>query len=496
MKKHILALCLLAALLLTACGHGTPPTPTDDPGTDENAAVSPAGNDDIREADYTVADEELGNMKLIAYRDGAAYAFYGLAKFDLDAPYHHGDAPDYAVFTKYYGESLTALQAKTETLYDEKTGVTLFGDAGERPTAEAAKKYAARFALYDDVVFGSENRNYGWFAGTLPERFNAAPYENRLVGVAYSTWMFEAVSSRICWETPLVGDYTTMNSPRALEAHAALLYDADVDFVLVDWSNNVNYDFYAKQEYGTGRARNDLEIIEAGTTQMFGSWSSLEHSPNIAVFIGCPGESDAIGDGRLQRKADQVYREYLENETFANKYQTYLGKPLLVVYLGTPALAQSDLANLWNDDRFTVRFLTGYIGQQTMFDVTTRATKEPLWSWEERGQQCYAVRGRTVECMTVQSAWRAQSQKGEEGYIPAAGRNNGETLLKMWARARAFGPEIVFCPTWNEYSTGEQPTPEINKDLEPSNESGTFYYDIMKEQIKLFKNTGAAPDAP
>jgi hypothetical protein len=28
---------------------------------------------------------------------------------------------------------------------------------------------------------------------------------------------------------------------------------------------------------------------------------------------------------------------------------------------------------------------------------------------------------------------------------------------------------------------------EISKDLEPSKTLGTFYYDLMKEQIKLFK---------
>ncbi len=93
--------------------------------------------------------------------------------------------------------------------------------------------------------------------------------------------------------------------------------------------------------------------------------------------------------------------------------------------------------------------------------------------------------------MTVQSAWRSQNKEGQDGYIPAGERKDGETFLKMWARALEFGPQIVLCPTWNEYSKGEQPTAEINKDLEPSNESGTFYYDIMKEQIKLFKNLNA-----
>ena len=443
---------------------------------------------------FDISDTRLKNMKLIAYKEGRSYAFYGLSKFDLDKPYHTGDAPDHSVFSKYFGFDT---QKNTERLYDEKTGITLYGPSAKNLGEEALTKYAARFDLYDDVVYGSSSRDFSDFAGSLPEKYTQAPYEDRIVGVAYSTWMYKDGNRfKNSWEHPLIGDYTTLDSPWALEAHAQLLYDADVDFVLVDWSNNVDYDFYAKKDYRGGKARNDFETIELGTTQMFESWSKIEQSPNIAVFIGCPEDGDAIKDGRLQKKADQVYREYIENEEFKNKYQTYLGKPLLVVYLGTPALKQSRLAKLWNDDRFTVRFLTGYIGQQSMFNRATLAATEPIWSWEERGPQCYAVNGNTVECMTVQSAWRSQGKEGDEGYIPAAGRENGETLLKMWSRAIEFGPQVVICPTWNEYSKGEQPTAEINKDLEPSEECGTFYYDIMKEQIKLFKNVKQEEQIP
>ena len=448
-------------------------------------------------SEVKVNDTRLANMKLIAYKDGCSYAFYGLAKFDLDKPYNHGDTPDYSVFTKYYGYKLEDLQKKTDTIYDEATGITLYANGTKNLGDEALEKYAQRFALYEDVVYGSENRDYSKFAGTRPEKYKASEYEDRLVGVAYSTWMYKGDSRfSSSWERPLIGNYTTLDCPWALKAHAELLYDANVDFVIVDWSNNVDYDFYSKKDYRGGRARNDFETIEMGTTQLFEGWSQLEHTPKIAVFIGCPGDGDAIKDGRLQKKADQVYREYIENEKYKDLYQTYLGKPLLVVYLGTPALSQSRLAKLWNDDRFTVRFLTGFIGQQGLFNQKTRAAKEPIWSWEEREQQCYAVNGDLVECMTVQSAWRSQSKEGQNDYIASSGRNNGDTLLKMWARAKQFGPQVVLCPTWNEYSKGEQPTAEINKDLEPSVECGTFYYDIMKEQIKIFKNLNSQADIP
>ncbi len=458
-------------------------------GTEEqlvNAQFTLKVNSEDEEVEFTY--KELSAMNLIAYKTGANYAFYGLAKFDLQGPFEENGEPDYSVFTKYYNFDIEKLKENSVKRTDTETGVTVYGKTADDLSDDVMKKYAERFSLYEDVVYGSENRDYSEFAGALPDKYKPAPYEDRLVGVAYSTWMYKTSRFTNSWETPLLGKYTSLDSPETLKAHAELLYDADVDFVLVDWSNNVDYDFYNKKDYRGGRARNDFETIEMGTTQMFESWSKLEHTPKIAVFIGCPNDESAIKDGRLQKKADQVYREYIEKEEYKDLYQTYLGKPLLVVYLGTPALAQSRLAKLWNDDRFTVRFLTGYIGQQSMYNNKTRAATQPIWSWEERGQQCYAVNGDVVECMTVQSAWRSQDSPGDRNYIEPGLRNYGDTFLKMWARAKAFGPQIVLCPTWNEYSKGEQPTPEINKDLEPTIESGTLYYDILKEQIKLFKN--------
>ncbi len=434
----------------------------------------------------------LGGKMMIAYCDGKAYAFYGLGKFDLEKPFFHGDEPDYTVFTKYYNFDIEKIKANSVGYYDEATGITLYGKKSDEHSAETCSMYAARFALYEDVVYGSDKYDFSDFAGTVPASYVSAPYEDRLVGLAYSTWMYKGNPYPNCWETPYIGKYTSLDSPDTLRAHAELMYDAGVDFIFVDWSNNVDYDFYNKKDYRNGVRRNDFETIESATTQIFESWSKIENSPNIAVFIGCPGDSGAVKDGRLQKKADQVYREYLENEEFAKKYQLFDGKPLLLVYLGTPAFTGgSNPMKTWNDERFTVRFVTGYIGQQGLYSTKTRAGRYAIWSWEEREQQVYAVNGNNIECMTVHSAYRSQSEPGEADYIPSAGREWGMTFLRSWARAKEFGPQVVLLTTWNEYSKGEQPTSEINKDLEPTVQSGTFYYDIMKEQIKLFKNTGA-----
>ena len=93
----------------------------------------------------------------------------------------------------------------------------------------------------------------------------------------------------------------------------------------------------------------------------------------------------------------------------------------------------------------------------------------------------------SVECISVTASSRAQGKEGSRGYIPARGRRNGETFREQFGRAIQLGAGMVLLISWNEWTTGEQLSMESSKDLEPSKTLGTFYYDLMKEQISLFK---------
>ena len=177
----------------------------------------------------------------------------------------------------------------------------------------------------------------------------------------------------------------------------------------------------------------------------------------------------------------------MTNPDRADMYFAYLGKPLVICYGATPTQYTPTPDTKWDDDRFTVRWITGYVGQQgDLFNRKTLQSKL-YWSWEERGAQTYTVFNRKVEAITVSAATRQQGKEGEDGYIPAAGRDNGTTLKRQFQRACDLGAGIVLIVSWNEWTTGEQPTVEISKDMEPSQIHGTFYYDLMREQIKKFK---------
>ena len=61
------------------------------------------------------------------------------------------------------------------------------------------------------------------------------------------------------------------------------------------------------------------------------------------------------------------------------------------------------------------------------------------------------------------------------------------TLREQFARARAVGPRFAMVVSWNEWTTGEQPSIEVSKDLEPSLTLGDRYLKLLKEEIRRFK---------
>lgn len=306
--------------------------------------------------------------------------------------------------------------------------------------------------------------------------FEPTPPSERLVGMAYSTW-FPPVSWDRTWDKPLLGPYNSAD-PRIIRQHAEWLADAGVDFIWVDWSNNLDLD----HTNPAGAQRLDLLALENATRILFDEYTQLERRPKISIFLGYQDDPEKLNDGRLRRKADQVYETYVQNPRFRPLLQDYLGKPLLVIYVGTPNRFTTS-APPWDDDRFTVRWMTGFITEQpNLWSGEDRVSHYGYWSWEDRGKQTYAVHDGRPEAMTVVACWR------DDPNCPTPGRRDGETFRQEWARAREIGPKFAMVVSWNEWGTGEQPSVEVSKDIEPSQVHGTFYLDLLKEQIAAFKS--------
>ncbi len=299
------------------------------------------------------------------------------------------------------------------------------------------------------------------------------PANERLVGLAYTTW-FGSTNWPNVWGTPQLGFYRS-DDRAVIRRHAEWISDAGVDFIFVDWSNDV--------DYTPGQPKHaHLKPLEDATEVVFDEFAALARRPRIAIMIGTAGAPAAAFDGRLQRKADQVWKTFAENPRYRPLLQEYLGKPLLIVYANTPTPYGTKLP--WNDPRFTVRWMTGFVTEQPTLRTPELVSHAGYWSWEDRGAQTFTVHDGRPEAMTVVAAWREDSHAN----IAAGGRRNGATFREQWARARQLGPKFALVVSWNEWVSGEQPSAEVSKDLEPSREHGRFYLDLLKEQVSLFKS--------
>ncbi len=319
------------------------------------------------------------------------------------------------------------------------------------------------------------------------------PYEERRVGIAYTTWhRNEMWQPESVWTFPQLGKYLSDNR-EVIRQHAEWLAGAGVDFIWIDWSNNLDYEVSMEQVL-TDNVRPDFAMIERSTLFIFEEYSKMraegKKTPNISIFIGNPDPNQRTGvsDGRLTRKADQVERWFVNNADhpeYRDLLELYKGKPLLVSYAGTPTPWQESVPP-WDDSRFTVRFMTGYVTEQSaLFDSKTREGK--YWSWEERGAQTFTVDEGLPEAMTVVASWRPQSTEGKSDYIPAGKREGGKTFKEQWARARLLGVRFAMVGTWNEYVTGEQHSAEVSKDIEPNAIWGDQYLQLLQEEIRRFK---------
>ncbi|PQV64338.1 hypothetical protein B1R32_10519 [Abditibacterium utsteinense] len=310
-----------------------------------------------------------------------------------------------------------------------------------------------------------------------------APATERTVGIAYTTWHQNSSWGNV-WGTPSLGFYESDNRA-VIRQHASWLADAGVDFLWVDWSNNINY------SYDPNRKRPDFDMIEGSTFALFDELAKMRaeghKTPQISIFPGVTLVPEAAEDGRLQRKADQIWDQFVANPSYRPLVQMDGGKPLMVVYVNTPS-PFPDGVPAWDDARFAVRWMTGYVTEQSNLRTPDLISKFGYWSWEDRGPQTFPIVNGQPEAMVITAATRAQDEGSELSFIPAAGRENGATFRKAWARAREIGPKYAMVVSWNEWHRGEQPSPEISKDIEPSQEFGDFYLKLMKEEIAAFKS--------
>lgn len=299
-----------------------------------------------------------------------------------------------------------------------------------------------RYTRYEGSVYATDEVEFDPSGVGLYEATDAS---DRLVGMAYHVGHVLGQS----WSDtnrPLYGAYTS-DDREVIYRHGLELAAAGVDFVYVDWSGSVE------------------GMVETATDLLFEVWSTIPGAPRICLQIG-PGLTGSIGitSGSQQRRADQVYQTYVE--AYPDLYFFYEGRPLLLCYAGTPSLLGT--APSWQDDRFTLRWTTDTIGNQTNLYDEEELSSPLYWSCRGTDTQVYTVRDGAVEAVSCTGSY--------------AGRpfGDGETLRSQFSRANALGAHIALLADWNTWSGSSE-------DFEPSTEEGTFRYDLLCELIRQFK---------
>ena len=315
------------------------------------------------------------------------------------------------------------------------------------------------------------------------------PASERRVGMSYTNWFRSGGQDWAhTWGRPALGYYAS-SDPGVLRQHADWLTGANIDFVLLDESNEIGADWIR----GTGDARS-LARRDA-TTALFEEWGSHGRSPKIAFLLG-GNPASVFTNGTLDRKVDEIYELFVGKGRYKPLLERYLGKPLLVVFIGPtttgkiarglagsgPPYDWTEGKPAWSDDRFTVRFMGGFLTDQYNMVGPGGISRFGYWSWEDRGAPSYPVFGGHPEVATVVASWQASPLH------PPRGREEGRTYLDSWSAVRRLGPQFALVTTFNEWWTGEQHDAAFSRDIEPSAQDGDLYLRLTRQQAALFKN--------
>ncbi len=323
----------------------------------------------------------------------------------------------------------------------------------------------------------------------------------RSVGITYSTWFPPLTGEK--WGTPVLGNYYSADET-VLNQHAEWIAGAGVDFIVIDWTNGI--------DYVKGVQDGNHQYIEAATDELFRVFRERVDAglptPKIVIASGIDtaDKAQAFVDGRVDRKVNQIWDDYYGNPEYADLIYHYNNKPLIMMYLATSACVAKEGSQIYQDDRLTIRFFTGFLGEQNnLLKPGTRISKYGYWSWWERGNNAYAVKADgSAECITISAAWVGHNPDEETAlnnpnaaWLPengAVGRRNGQTFREQWDMAIGLDPDIVIVQSWNEwisetlpYKAAEELNPEYSNDIEPSVELGTMYLDILREKSEEYK---------
>ena len=303
----------------------------------------------------------------------------------------------------------------------------------------------------------------------VPRKIAHRTDPNHLVGMEWEPW-FTPLNVR--WDTaeavPILGNYSSYDR-RVIRQHALWMTEAGVDFLLVDWSNNL----WGKQHWSERGPYVD-ELIR-GTSAMLDEYARMKREgipvPKVTLLLGLDNGPQTTTTA-LNEEMRWVYDHYVMNPKYRGLWLYYEGKPLIVPFNGGGPAIRNGQPPV-DTSLFTVRWMAS----QLQFN---HLEKEGYWSWMDGViHPIPTYHNGTCEALTVTVAFFGD---GGWTYPQARGRLGGSTYVEEFRTALDTRPHFLLICQWNEFAgqpkgAGYGPkhdqyvdcyTPEFSNDIEPT----------------------------
>ena len=315
-------------------------------------------------------------------------------------------------------------------------------------------------------------------------RFKIKTDPHHLIGMEYETWFGPGYAQWGHEEAePILGRYSSLD-PRVLRQQTLWFNEMGINFVELDWTNNLTAPF------PDAPAR---ECI-ASNKVLFKLYSHMRQHPKIVFLMG-PEHNNWLNHSTpytgpwFEEQLNYIYSHFINKPAYQNMYLHYKGKPLLLLYLNGPRSSHPPKVH---DPRFTIR----YVGAWLQF---TREQRYGVWSWYDQKATPTFYHGRP-EALTVACGFPAVHSPGQglNNWLGAGagGKNYGRTYRTQWRVADHYLPRFLFLCQWNEFEPPDQYNVNLSNDMEPTVMTqagshrpsgwGFFYMDLTRSEIRRY----------
>ncbi len=371
-----------------------------------------------------------------------------------------------------------------------------------RITVAASRPAKAIFPVGRPKPFGALTSNTVLVA--VKARKVIMPVHRRhLVGIDYEPWF---TPLNMTWNTaeavPLLGKYSSFNRA-VIRQHALWLDRMGINYIVIDWSNNLWGKTRFRQCPSTAR-----QLISA-TTALLKTYAQMRRhglaTPQVTLLLGLingPPTTTRAVNGEMA----WIFRNYIQNPKFTGLWLHDHKKPLIIIFNGVgPAFLAGKLASgepPINTRHFTLRWMASQLQN------TPQIGRAGYWSWMDGSIHPIPVYHHgQCEDLTITPAYFANG-----GWLArsARARDNGLTYINEFNSALRYRPRFLNICQWNEFAgqpidQGYGPehnhyvdcyNTHLNNDIEPTSLNacayrgcggwGFYYLNLTRACINLY----------